>query len=172
MDCLTDFFSKLQIEDSYLAKYFKEVFIKKIVYYKEEKRIYLYLVSKKIVQNDKISLLEKSLLDALPYFNSVKVKIHYTGYDRASNSDIIKKYWNNILNILISICPPLNGWKKEIEYMCVEDNLKIKIPKPFFYDRLIAKDAINSIKNILNEELGLDLNITLEKAIDSKVDTE
>nr|WP_330369357.1 PolC-type DNA polymerase III [Clostridioides mangenotii] len=56
--------------------------------------------------------------------------------------------------------------------MCLGNNLKIKLPKNIFYDRLMSKNAIHVLNNVFIEELGMDLNITLEKAVDSEIDID
>ena len=71
------------------------------------------------------------------FFNDIKIKISYTGLDRKENKDLIKMYWANIVYILKSLCPSISGWYKQIEYLCIEDYLKIKLPKGIFYDRLM-----------------------------------
>ena len=45
------------------------------------------------------------------------------------NENSKKKIWDNVLHILKSISPAIEGWKKNVEYMCIDDTLKIKIPK-------------------------------------------
>src|SRR5699024_10706321 len=70
------------------------------------------------------------------------------------------------------LCPSISGWYKQIEYLCIEDNLKIKLPKGLFYDRLMKLNIAYILKSRLNEELGIDINITIEKAIDEEVDVK
>ena len=56
--------------------------------------------------------------------------------------------------------------------MCIEDILKIKIPKKIFYDKLIQNNIQQNLKNIINEELQIDLNIIFEKAIDEEINIQ
>ena len=81
-------------------------------------------------------------------------------------------YWMNIVYIFKALCPSIAGWYKQIEYLCIEDNLKIKLPKGLFYDRLMKLNIAYVLKSRLNEELGIDLNITMEKAIDEEIDVK
>ncbi|MBU5306529.1 PolC-type DNA polymerase III [Clostridioides mangenotii] len=172
MDSVKEYLDKLDINNSILDKQLKEVYIQRVVYFKEDKIVYFYLTSKDIVLHDFLDMLREELSNKLGYFRDIKIKIKFTGLDRAKNKDIIKKYWTNILYILKMLCPALAGWQKQIEYMCLDDDLKIKLPKSIFYDRLMSKNAIYVLKSVFTEELGLDLNITLEKAVDGEVDIE
>ena len=60
------------------------------------------------------------------------------------------------------------GYRQLSIFVCIEDNLKIKLPKGLFYDRLMKLNIAYVLKSRLNEELGIDLNITMEKAIDGQ----
>lgn len=73
--------------------------------------------------------------------------------------------------ILKYLCPSIAGWYKQVEFLCLEEELKIKLPKGIFYERLM-KNVTYVLKTVLSEELGLDLNITIEKAVDEKVNKE
>ena len=172
MDNVKDYLDKLEINNNILAKQLKEVYIKKVVYYKEQKRVYFYLTSKGVISHEMLDTLREELMDKLDYFNDIKIKITYTGLDRKSNKDVIKMYWVNILYILKALCPSIAGWYKKIEYMCIDDTLKIKIPKDLFYDRLMKKDVIQVLKNAINEELKREIDIVLERSIDENSDIE
>ena len=89
---------------------------------------------------------------------------------RKAEKDIIKAYWHNIIYILKNICPAIEGWKKQIEYMCLDNMLKIKIPKDIFYEKLKKNNIEEVIRNILLEELGIDYEVKVEKAIGEKID--
>ncbi|WP_315165788.1 PolC-type DNA polymerase III [Metaclostridioides mangenotii] len=172
MDSVKEYLDKLEINNSILDRQLKEVYIQRVVYFKEDKIVYFHLTSKDIVLHDFLDVLSKELSNKLGYFRKIKIKIKFTGLDRAKNKDIVKKYWSNILYILKSMCPAIAGWQKQVEYMCLGDNLKIKLPKTIFYDRLMSKNAIHVLNNVFIEELGMDLNITLEKAVDCEIDID
>ena len=172
MDSVKEYLDKLEINNSILDRQLKEVYIQRVVYFKEDKIVYFHLTSKDIVLHDFLDMLSKELSNKLGYFRKIKIKIKFTGLDRAKNKDIVKKYWSNILYILKSMCPAIAGWQKQVEYMCLGNNLKIKLPKNIFYDRLMSKNAIHVLNNVFIEELGMDLNITLEKAVDSEIDID
>ena len=169
MDCVKDYLDKLEINNSVLTKQLKDVYIQKVVYFKEDKIVYFYLTSKDIVQYELLDKLREELKYSLDYFEDIRVKIRYTGLDRKTNKDIIKRYWKNILYILKSLCPAIEGWYKKVEYMCLDDILKIKIPKELFYEKLMRKNVIHVLNNSFIEELGIEMKIVLEKAIDDNI---
>lgn len=169
MDSVKEYLDKLEINNTILAKQLKEVYIQKVVYFKEDKIVYFYLTSKDIVSYELLDKFRDELLYTLDYFKDIRVKIRYTGLDRKTNKDIIKRYWNNILYILKSLCPAIEGWYKKVEYMCLDDVLKIKLPKDLFHEKLMRKNVIHVLKTALSEELGIDINIVLERAIDENI---
>ena len=169
MDSVKEYLDKLEINNTILSKQLKEVYIQKVVYFKEDKIVYFYLTSKDIVSYELLDKFRDELLYTLDYFKDIRVKIRYTGLDRKTNKDIIKRYWNNILYILKSLCPAIEGWYKKVEYMCLDDVLKIKLPKDLFYEKLMRKNVIHVLKTALSEELGIDINIVLERAIDENI---
>ena len=172
MDSINDYLSKLEIENDFLYKRLKDVLVTKVVYYKENKIFYMYLSSKEIISYDILSSLREALLDELDYFSDIKIKMRYNGLSRKSNKDIVKKNWDNILHILRDICPAIEGWRKQVEYMCIDDTLKIKIPKSIFYDKLKSKNCEHIIHNVFLEEFSIELKVVLEKAVDEKIDTK
>ena len=49
MDSVKEYLDKLEINNTILSKQLKEVYIQKVVYFKEDKIVYFYLTSKDIV---------------------------------------------------------------------------------------------------------------------------
>ena len=96
MDSVKEYLDKLEINNTILSKQLKEVYIQKVVYFKEDKIVYFYLTSKDIVSYELLDKFRDELLYTLDYFKDIRVKIRYTGLDRKTNKDIIKIYWNNI----------------------------------------------------------------------------
>ena len=170
MDNVKDYLEKLEIKNIRLEKQLKEVQVSKVVYFKEDRVIYMYLISKEIISHEILDLLREELLGKLKYFKNIRIKIKFTGFGRKSEKDIIKAYWHNIIYILKNICPAIEGWKKQIEYMCLDNMLKIKIPKDIFYEKLKKNNIEEVIRNILLEELGIDYEVKVEKAIGEKID--
>ena len=172
MDNIKDYLAKLEINNSKLEKYLKEVQVSKIVYFKEDRIFYIYLTSKDIIPHEILDELREELLNKLNYFKNIRIKIKFTGFGRKSDKDIVKNYWHNILYILKKICPAIEGWKKQVEYMCLDNLLKIKIPKEIFYEKLKKSNIEEIIQNVLLEELGMDLKVLVEKAVSEKIDTK
>ena len=169
MDNVKDYLEKLEIKNIRLEKQLKEVQVSKVIYFKEDRVIYMYLISKEIISHEILDLLREELLCKLKYFKNIRIKIKFTGFGRKSEKDIIKAYWHNIIYILKNICPAIEGWNKQIEYMCLDNMLKIKIPKDIFYEKLKKNNIEEVIRNILLEELGIDYEVKVEKAIGEKV---
>ncbi|WP_343343268.1 PolC-type DNA polymerase III [Terrisporobacter petrolearius] len=170
MDNIKDYLEKLEIKNSRLEKQLKEVQVSKVVYFKEEKIFYMYLVSKDIISHEILDELREELLCKLKYFKNIRLKIKFNGFGRKSDKDIVKNYWHNILYILKKICPAIEGWKKQVEYMCLDNMLKIKIPKDIFYEKLKKNNIEDVIRNVLLEELGVDYQVKVEKAVSDKTD--
>lgn len=170
MENVKDYLEKLELFNTTFQKQFKDVNIQKIVYFKENKLLHMYLSSKNIVQYENLNKLRAGLKEKLNYFEDIKIKMRYTNLDKYSAKDIIKQYWSNILFVLKYLSPSISCVSKDIEFLCIENNLKIKIPDEMFYKRLMAQNAIYSLKTIINEELGLDLNISFEIAVNKKAD--
>lgn len=161
---------KMDISNTSLIKKMEDVYIKKVIYFKENKTVYFYLSSKDVVPYEYLERAQREIKAKNKYFKEIKFKIEYTGFDRKSEKDIMKKYWPNIVYILKSICPSISGWQKEIEYLCIENKLKIKIPKGIFYQRIMNKNITTTLKHTISEEFGIDMDIEIESAVDKKVD--
>lgn len=172
METIKDYLEKLEINNTILNKQLADVNITKVIYFKEEKIIYIYISSKNIINYTHIDMLRSEIKEKLDYFNDVKIKVRYIKLEKQKTKDIIKKYWSNILYILTNLCPSLSGWVKKVEYMCIDETLKIKLPSDLFYRRLINQNAIQVLKNILIEEAGLDIDIVFEKSVNKGPDVE
>ena len=172
MESVKDYLEKLCINNNILNKQLVDVNISKVTYFKEEKLIYIYLSSKNIISYDYIEILRQELKEKLDYFNDVKIKIRYIKLEKQKTKDIIKKYWVNIIYILTKLCPSLNGWVKNVEYMCIDETLKIKLPSELFYKRLLKQNAVQVLKNVLSEEAGLDIEIIFEKSVNKGPNVE
>lgn len=160
----------MDISNTSLIKKMEDVYIKKVIYFKENKTVYFYLSSKDVVPYEYLERAQREIKAKNKYFKEIKFKIEYTGFERKTEKDIMKKYWPNIVYILKSICPSISGWQKEIEYLCIDNKLKIKIPKGIFYQRIMNKNITTTLKHTISEEFGIDMDIEIESAVDEKVD--
>ncbi len=172
MESLKECMAKMDISNTSLIKKMEDVYIKKVIYFKENKTVYFYLSSKDIVPYEYLERTQREIKVKNKYFRDIKFKIEYTGFDRKSEKDIMKKYWPNIVYILKSICPSISGWQKEIEYLCIDNKLKIKIPKGIFYQRIMNKNVVTTLKHTISEEFGLDMDVEIESAVDEKIDRQ
>ena len=172
MESLKECMVKMDISNTSLIKKMEDVYIKKVIYFKENKTVYFYLSSKDIVPYEYLERTQREIKAKNKYFRDIKFKIEYTGFDRKSEKDIMKKYWPNIVYILKSICPSISGWQKEIEYLCIDNKLKIKIPKGIFYQRIMNKNVVTTLKHTISEEFGLDMDVEIESAVDEKIDRQ
>ncbi len=170
MDSIKDYLEKLEIKNSRLERQLKEVEVSKVAYFKEDRIFYMYLISKDIISHEILDELREELLGKLKYFKNIRLKIKFNGFGRKSEKDIVKAYWHNILYILKKICPAIEGWKKQVEYMCLDNTLKIKIPKDIFYEKLKKNNIEEVVRNVLLEELEIDYEVKVEKAITEKID--
>ena len=170
MDNIKDYLRKLEINNNRLSKQLGDVQVSKVVYFKEDRIFYMYLSSKEMISHEILDELREELLGKLNYFKNIRIKIKYIGFGRKSEKDIIKAYWHNILYILKKICPAIEGWKKQVEYMYLDNCLKIKIPKDIFYEKLKKNNIEEVIKNILIEELSIEADVKVEKAVSEKID--
>ena len=172
MDQIKDYLTKLEISNKKLEKHLKEVIVNKVVYFKEDRIFYMYLTSKEMISHEILDELRDEFLNKLSYFKNIRIKIKFTGFGRKSDKDIVKSYFHNILYIIKKICPAIEGWKKQVEYMYLDNILKIKIPKEIFYEKLKKHNIEAIIRNVLLEELGLDIQVVVEKAVIEKIDTK
>lgn len=172
METIKDYLEKLEIENNILNKQLADADVTKVIYFKEEKIIYIYLSSKNVISYIYTDMLREEIKEKLDYFSDVKIKVRYVKLERQKTKDIIKKYWSNILHILINLCPSLSGWVKKVEYMCIDDTLKIKLPSDLFYRRLTNQNAIQVLKNVLAEEAGIEIDIVFEKSVNRGPDVE
>ena len=57
MDNVKDYLEKLEIKNIRLEKQLKEVQVSKVVYFKEDRVIYMYLISEKTTKNEITTIL-------------------------------------------------------------------------------------------------------------------
>ncbi|TQQ84144.1 PolC-type DNA polymerase III [Peptacetobacter hominis] len=170
METVKECLEKMEIDNAYIEKHMSSAIIKKVVYFKEDRVAYFYIQSKSVISYERIDKFRDEIRLKNKYFKDIKVRMEYTGMDRKSEKGIMSKYWPNIVHIMKKMCPSIAGWQKDIEYLCMDNMLKIKIPKGIFYEKLIKNGIENIIKTVLNEELGIDPEIIIEKAVDEKID--
>ena len=88
---------KMDISNTSLIKKMEDVYIKKVIYFKENKTVYFYLSSKDVVPYEYLERAQREIKAKNKYFREIKFKIEYTGFERKTEKDIMKKYWPNIV---------------------------------------------------------------------------
>ncbi|KXZ39809.1 DNA polymerase-3 subunit alpha [Alkalithermobacter thermoalcaliphilus JW-YL-7 = DSM 7308] len=157
MKSLAEYLQKLGIKNTNIDS--NNIFIERIVYFKENKDINIYLNSKHILSYKTITQLEKEITESLRYFNKIKIKMRYVIEENESNHESLKKYWDNILYIITTLVPSSCFACEDITWNIYNDILYIHIEDKMLYERLIHKNAMYCIKNAINEELGIDISV-------------
>lgn len=91
METIKDYLEKLEIENNILNKQLADVDVTKVIYFKEEKIIYIYLSSKNIISYIYTDMLREEIKEKLDYFSDVKIKVRYVKLEKQKTKDIIKK---------------------------------------------------------------------------------
>ncbi|SHJ44293.1 PolC-type DNA polymerase III [Tepidibacter formicigenes] len=159
MEGIKEYLTKIGLDKVKLDSTFNNVCIKKILYFREDKIVYIFLESNKILKINTLKKLEIEIKNKLDYFNSIRIKVRYKDLDINNIINILDSYWNNILFVIKSLVPSINCICNEIKWKYEDNSFKISINDEILYKRLTIKNASYSIKNIINEELGLDLNV-------------
>ncbi|OPJ57129.1 PolC-type DNA polymerase III [Alkalithermobacter paradoxus] len=159
MEKLKEYLDKLNIVNINGNIDLKNMFLKKILYFKENRTIYLYITSKNIINLRDIESLEELIKSKLDYFNNIKIKIRYDISHKEDMGKIIQLYWNNITHVIKSLMPSSSFMFNDIVWKIEKSTLYIEIKDELLYKRLISKNAPYSIKNIINEELGIDISV-------------
>ncbi len=170
MKKIKEYLIKIGLEEMKISKEFQAVLIKKVVYFKEEKIVHMLLSSKQIICMRNLKKIETEIKKKLNYFKDIKISVRYEALQKNNINTILTSYWENILFIIQTFMPSISSVAKDIEWECKQDLLSIQIKDDILYKRLLAKNASYSIKNKINEELGLDLNVNFY--LDQKEDVD
>lgn len=82
METIKDYLEKLEIENNILNKQLVDVDVTKVIYFKEEKIIYIYLSSKNIISYIHTDMLREEIKEKLDYFSDVKIKVRYVKLEK------------------------------------------------------------------------------------------
>ncbi|MFI3210758.1 MAG: PolC-type DNA polymerase III [Peptostreptococcaceae bacterium] len=171
MDKIINYLEKLEIDNKILKNRFEDVEVEKLVYFKEQKSVYFYLISKKILDYEIVDKLKNELKIKLKYFNEIKFNITYNGFKKKQPQEILKLYMDNVKYLIKKRMPSINmNDKKVIECATIDSTLKIRVDE-FFYNRLCDDEFLRSIKNTILSECGIEIFIKIEKSL-NKVDLE
>ena len=78
MESVKDYLDRLEINNNILNKQLKDVYVSKVVYFREDKIVYFHLTSKSIISYDILDTLKEELKLKLSYF--IFSKINYFRY--------------------------------------------------------------------------------------------
>ena len=81
---------KMDISNTSLIKKMEDVYIKKVIYFKENKTVYFYLSSKDVVPYEYLERAQREIKAKNKYFREIKFKIEYTGFERKTASFVMK----------------------------------------------------------------------------------
>ena len=71
MESVKDYLDRLEINNNILNKQLKDVYVSKVVYFREDKIVYFHLTSKSIISYDILDSLKEELKLKLSYFKDI-----------------------------------------------------------------------------------------------------
>ena len=169
---LYDYLLKMGIKEQSNKIKTKEIFFNKIVYYKENKAIDIYVSCKKIQNSEELKKLELLTKKQLKYFQEVKLILTYNELDINNVYSMLTEYWDNILFVLKTLVPSISFLPNELSWNIKDRNLEICLCDEILMNRLNSKNAQFSLKNIISQELGLDFCISFALKNNSKVNMD
>lgn len=164
-----EFLESIEISKESLTKGFEELIIDRTILKKKSGICVFYLSSKSVVLHERLENIRKEMEKKLcPPIDSIKVILKIEGYEKKPLKKVIKKYWPNIFYLIKQNCPSVLAYSNDLEHLCIDDLLKIKAPNEFIFNRLKEKELDEKIKTMIFEELGIEVNVILEKAKENK----
>ena len=73
LESVKDYLDRLEINNNILNKQLKDVYVSKVVYFKEDKIVYFHLTSKSIINYEILDSLKEELKPKLSYFKNIKI---------------------------------------------------------------------------------------------------
>lgn len=153
MENFSSYLKKIKIDISKFVS-LDNVLIEKVIYFKEEKKVYFNLLSDNIIKLQDIKEVQDLMRNKLKTFKDLKLNMIY------NNKDFdIKDLFDDILYIIKDVVPSSAIFLKDIEYKLHEEKLILEIKNEMLYKRLLEKRVSNSISNFLN---NYSINKTVE----------
>ena len=161
---LCDFLVNIGLDNKNILEEFDKTEIEKSILDKESQTCHIYLTSDEIILEDRLARLENKVKNKLcPPLNSVKLECRFTGLEKKSLKDIMKRYWPNIKELIYS-CIPLLFVHDDLEHMTSGNVLKIKAPDEYILTRLVDKEIDKKICAIVKRQLNRDIEVLFEVA--------
>ena len=155
MQSLAAYLNKIKIADGFKKEQMENLYVKKIVYYRENKVLNIHMDSKSIMDVDFISKLEGAIKIALCHFKDVKIKMKYTDLDVEDKNGLIKSYWKHIIKYIELSMPSIKNFVKDMSWRLENDNLTIEMPCDFLINMIKNKKLEYGIKSTIAQELGV-----------------
>ena len=156
---LSDYLIKMGIKDHGKKINTKEIIFNKIVYYKENKKLDIYITANKILNNEELRKLGIMTEKTLKFFDVVSFVVSYQDLETFQMDNIFHSYWENILYVLKTLIPSMSFIPNEIEWKFENKIFSIYLCDEILLNRLISKNAAYSLKNMFSQELSLDIHI-------------
>lgn len=165
MDSFIDFLRDLEINNSNRTKGFDDVKIVKMKLNNDANFVEILLSSKEVILNSRLKVVENLVKEKMcPPLNDVKISLQVVGLEKKSLREIMKKYWDNVYNLITREVPMTLAYEDSIEHMCLDNTLKIKVPNTFLYERFTIKNISEKVKQLVEEQLGREISIIIEVA--------
>lgn len=143
---------------SFFSKY-KGLELEKIIYFKEKKTLEIIMISQELISLREIKKAEKSILKKIDYIEDIHIKSRYSG--EKGIEDFLEKYKDDIVFILQTLFPASGCLNDQLELKLDTAKLEIEIKEEVMYEYMKNKNAEYSIRNLILEELGLDIPVFL-----------
>lgn len=145
-------------ENDIKTRFGESVYLEKIVYFKEDKRVYFYLFANKIIFLKDLDDLKKELKKKLKVIKDVKFKMNYEIKD---GNNFIFDYISNIEYSLKKLAPSLNKKTLNIEFN--KNEILLNIKDLFAIELLERKKICNFIQKAIQEELKTNILVKIKK---------
>ncbi|MDO4720306.1 MAG: PolC-type DNA polymerase III [Peptostreptococcaceae bacterium] len=135
--------------------------IRRTVYLRKEKTLFMEIESEKVIDYEKIDHMEKKYLRGFYGLRRFSIRPRYRR-DRKT-AEIMDLYEENLRYIIAKVCPSTKHLRKSIDilYADEEEEVRIVIRDSILYHRLLEKNISFALKNRMEEEWGLPLKFSL-----------
>lgn len=171
---LENFLETLNVYDIPRSKIIKDLEVERTIYKRDTNSMTVHLESSKIISHKKLEELRKVFEKKMcPPLKKVVFVLKIKSLNKKKVSSTMKKYMPNIFFHMVRKSPALIAFENKVEYLYLDDVLKIKIPHQMIYENLKTLEIEQSIKDMVFEELGIELiDVILELPKKSSIERE